>query len=131
MQECIDCGKPISVNAEICVHCGSTRPHSDFDFIFDLVSAGVFLVGRALQLSPLIILGAFLEYIVFKEIKYSWIFWTSSAILFFIYFKYRKISVFLFPIILGIMICFMSILYGFLIGFVLLLVNYYYYKKTQ
>ncbi|PFD92936.1 hypothetical protein CN275_05135 [Bacillus anthracis] len=131
MIKCNDCGNSISANAEICVHCGSTRPHNDFDFIFDLVSAGVFLVGRALQLSPLIILGAFLEYIVFKEIKYSWIFWTSSAILFFIYFKYRKISVFLFPIILGIMICFMSILYGFLIGFVLLLVNYYYYKKTQ
>lgn len=131
MIKCNDCGNSISANAEICVHCGSTRPHNDFDFIFDLVSAGVFLVGRALQLSPLIILGAFLEYIVFKEIKYSWIFWTSSAILFFIYFKYRKISIFLFPIILGIMICFMSILYGFLIGFVLLLVNYYYYKKTQ
>ncbi|PFC90921.1 hypothetical protein CN272_02295 [Bacillus anthracis] len=131
MIKCNDCGNSISANAEICVHCGSTRPHNDFDFIFDLVSAGVFLVGRALQLSPLIILGAFLEYIVFKEIKYSWIFWTSSAILFFIYFKYRKISVFLLPIILGIMICFMSILYGFLIGFVLLLVNYYYYKKTQ
>lgn len=131
MIKCNDCGNSISANAEFCVYCGSTRPYSNIDLIFDFVSALVSLIGRVLQLSPLIILGAFLEYIVFKEIKYSWIFWTSSAILFFIYFKYRKISVFLFPIILGIMICFMSILYGFLIGFVLLLVNYYYYKKTQ
>ncbi|PFM97735.1 hypothetical protein COJ65_25685 [Bacillus cereus] len=130
MINCIDCGKPLAESAEFCVHCGSTELPNDI-LIFDLISAALSLVGRALQWIPLILLGGLLEYSIFRETRYSWIFWTSSAILFYIYFKYRKVSVFLFPIIFGIIICFMNILYGFLVGFVLLLINYYYYKKTQ
>ncbi|MFK4294694.1 hypothetical protein ABH955_003929 [Bacillus sp. RC240] len=131
MEKCIDCGKHISVNAEVCVHCGSTEPHSNIELVFDLVSTVVSLVGRALQLIPLILIGGLLEYSIHGEMIYSWIFWTSNAIIFYIYFKYRKISVFLFPIIFGIIICFINILYGFVVGFVLLLINYYYYKKKQ
>ncbi|WP_144513706.1 hypothetical protein [Bacillus mycoides] len=131
MSNCFDCGKPLAASAEFCVHCGSTEPHDNTGLIFDLIPAVISLVGRALQFIPLILIGGLIEYSIHGAMIYSWIFWTSNAIIFFIHFKFRKISVFLFPIIFGVIICFMNILYGFLVGFVLLLINNYYYKKTQ